>query len=611
MVAYPFIIFVEMAERTEKVDRILKNLPDKPGCYQFYDAEGKIIYVGKAKSLKKRVSSYFTKQKYDSGKTAVLVRKIADIKPILVETEYDAQLLENSLIKKYQPRYNIQWRDDKSFPFIRIRKERFPRVHGMRNPVNDGSEYYGPYASVKLMNGVLDLVAQLYSLRNCNYVLSEENIKKKKFRLCLEYHVGNCKGPCEGLQSEVDYNVDVEQIRQIIKGDIGQLMRQIKPMMNEESEALNFERAQLIKQQLSLLKRYQAKSTVVSPTIHNVDVFTVTSDEKAGYVNFLKVLNGAIVQGHTIELKKKLDESDDELLQSAITELRQRFDSGSKELLVPFIPDMDIPEVNFRVPQRGDKLRLMELSLRNAKHFKIQRQHDRGGPTPAERSAKRILETLQKDLSLKDLPDHIECFDNSNLQGSHPVAACVVFKNAKASKKDYRHFIIRTVEGPDDFASMEEVIQRRYKRLVAEDQPLPQLIVIDGGKGQLSAAVSTLERLGIKDKIAVIGIAKKLEEIYRPGDSLPLHIDKRSESLKLIQQLRNEAHRFGIAHHRKRRAKGTVKSELSAIPGIGPSTVEKLLLKFKSVKRVREADPKELAKVIGKSKAGVVKEHFS
>ncbi|MFA5781622.1 MAG: excinuclease ABC subunit UvrC [Bacteroidales bacterium] len=566
---------------------ILKSLPDKPGVYQYYDGTGKIIYVGKAKSLKKRVSSYFNKEKYESGKAAVLVRKIADIKYVVVQSEFDALLLENNLIKEYQPRYNILLKDDKTFPWICIKKECFPRVFPTRNVIKDCSLYFGPYASVRMMNTLLDLIRQLYPLRTCKFKLTGENINNGKFKICLEYHIGNCKGPCEGYQTEEDYNSIISQIQEIIKGNISAVEKQLKALMTAYSESMEYEKAQEIKGKLQLLERYQGKSTVVNPSINNVDVFSVISDESNAYVNFLKVVHGAVIQSHRVEIKKKLDEPDKELLALAIAEFRQRFSADAKEIIVPFGLDIEIPGVIFTVPRKGDKKQLLELSDRNVRYYMKDKQKQKELADP-ERHSKRILEQMMKDLHLHEPPVHIECFDNSNIQGSFPVAAMVVFKNSKPEKKEYRHFNIKTVEGPDDFASMEEVIYRRYKRLIEENKPLPQLIVVDGGKGQLSSALKSLEKLDLRGKIGIIGIAKKLEEIYYPGDSLPLYLDKKSETLKIIQHLRNEAHRFGIAHHRSKREKALTRSELTQIDGVGEKTLQALLKKFKSVNNIIE-----------------------
>jgi excinuclease ABC subunit C len=588
---------------------IIKNLPNKPGVYQYYNTEGLILYVGKAKNLKKRVTSYFTKS-HENGKTAILVRQIADIKIIVVETEIEALLLENNLIKKYQPKYNILLKDDKTYPWICIKNERFPRIFSTRNIVKDGSDYFGPYASVKMMNTILDLIRQLYPLRNCNYHLSEENIKDQKFKVCLEYHIGNCKAPCVGYEMPEDYNNSIAEIKNIIKGNINSVTKHLKPLMKQYAEDLKFEKAQQIKEKIETLEKYQSKSVIVSPTINDVDVFSIISDEKYGFVNYLKVINGAIIQGHTIELKKRLDETDDELLQIGIAELRIRFDSQSKEVIVPFKPDLEDENINFLIPQRGDKKKLLELSERNAKYYRLERNKQKANVNPTKHSD-RILEKMQKDLRMPVKPVHIECFDNSNIQGTNPVAACVVFKDAKPSKRDYRHFNIKTVEGPDDFASMEEVVYRRYKRLQEENEPLPQLIIVDGGKGQLSSALKSIDKLNLRGKITIIGIAKKLEEIYFPGDPIPLYIDKKSESLKVIQYLRNEAHRFGITHHRNKRSKAAITSELDKIEGIGYKTAQQLLWKFKSVARIKKATLKELETVISKKRAKIVFEYFN
>lgn len=598
-----------MASSKPAIQKTLENLPKKPGVYQFFDKDGKILYVGKARVLKNRVSSYFNKQQYENRKTALLVKKIEKIEFIIVETEFDALLLENSLIKKLQPRYNIQLRDDKTYPWICIKNERFPRVFPTRRIVKDGSEYYGPYASVKMMKTILDLIKKLYKVRTCNLQLTPENIESGKFRLCLEYQIGNCLGPCEALQTEESYNNSIREIRDIIKGNITQVIKTCKYLMGEYAAELQFEQAQDMKEKIDVLENYQAKSTVVNPKIHNVDVFSIVADLNAGYVNYLKINNGAIIQSHTVELKKKLEESKAEMLERAIIELRQKFESLSREIYVSTPVELEIPNVEIHQPKIGDKKKLIELSMRNGKYYMKERHRDIEKTDP-DRHVNRVLEQLRKDLKLKEIPYHIECFDNSNMQGSFPVAACVVFKNAKPSKKDYRHFNIKTVEGPDDFASMEEVVFRRYKRLLEEEQPLPQLIVIDGGKGQLGSALKALEQLGLRGTINIIGIAKKLEEIYYPGDPYPLHLDKRSESLKIIQQLRNEAHRFGITHHRNKRSKAATQSELNNIKGIGEKTALELLRSFKSVKRVKEASFEDLKAVIGFSKAQLIQQHF-
>jgi len=582
----------------EELHEQIKSLPKKPGIYQYFDKDGKILYVGKATSLRSRVSSYFTSIDKHTSKTKVLVSKIVSLKVIIADSPYDALLLENTLIKRYQPRYNIMLRDDKTYPWICIKKERFPRVFYTRNLIKDGSEYFGPYSSLKTMHALLNFISKVYKLRNCNFNLTQENIDNEKFRACLEYQVGNCKAPCVGLQNEEDYESAITDIRRILKGNIGEVIKDLKVMMQEASENLEFELAQQTKEQLNLLEKYQLKSTVVSSTINNVDVFSILSDDKFGYINFMKILSGAVIQAHTVEVKKKMDESDEKLLESVIPEIRERFNSQSNQIYTSLKVDLEIPNVKLIVPQRGDKVKLIDMSRRNVKYFMRDRQSKQEKVDP-DRRKNRILGQIQTDLRMKEMPVHIECFDNSNFQGAFPVAACVVFKDAKPAKKDYRHFNIKTVVGPDDFASMKEVVYRRYKRLLDENQPLPQLIIVDGGKGQLSSAVESLQELDLMGKVTIVGIAKKLEEIFFPGDSFPLYIDKRSESLKLIQHLRNEAHRFGITHHRNQRSKNTIKSGLIDLPGIGPKTVDKLLKHFKSVKRIKEADKEELIGVVG------------
>ncbi|MFM8431265.1 MAG: excinuclease ABC subunit UvrC [Bacteroidota bacterium] len=587
----------------------LQVLPDQPGVYQFYDKEGKLLYIGKAKSLKKRVSSYFQKDRHESGKTAVMVKKVFEIRTIVVDTEMDALLLENNLIKKHQPRYNVSLKDDKTYPWICIKNERFPRVFSTRKMIRDGSEYFGPFTSGKMVSTLLELVSKLFKLRNCNFLLSEENISKKKFRICLEYQVGNCFGPCEAHQTSQDYDASIQQIRQILKGNIQMVISHLQTLMKEHATAYRFEDAQAIKEKLDDLEKYQRKSVVVNPSVHNVDVFSIKMDGDTACVNFLRVMNGSIIQGHTVEMKRKLDETEAELLELSIVDLRNRFYSDASEIILPFTMDLSLPGVDFTVPKIGDKRHLLLLSEANVRNYlrekqlQIEKQHP-------ENRALRLMETMKKDLRLLELPRHIECFDNSNFQGAYPVAAMSVFRDGKPSKKDYRHFNIKTVEGPDDFASMEEVIQRRYSRMLEEARELPQLIIIDGGKGQLSSAVSSLEKLGLRGKIAVIGIAKKLEEIYYPDDPYPLYIDKKSDTLHIIQQLRDEVHRFGITHHRKRRDKGTLKTELNDIPGIGESTATALLRTFKSVKQVREAEMDALSDAIGASKAKKVFDYF-
>lgn len=586
----------------------IKTLPNSPGVYQYFDKEDKILYVGKAKNLKKRVASYFTKN-HENGKTRVLVKKIASIKHIVVETETDALLLENNLIKKYQPRYNVLLKDDKTYPWLCIKKEAFPRVFLTRNIYKDGSEYYGPYTSVRAVRALLSLIKELYPLRTCAYNLSKQNIENKKYKICLEYHIKNCKGACEGLESEEDYLEYIQEVRNIIKGNFKTSLHKFNDLMYSFAEASEFEEAQKIKEKIALLSNYQVKSTVVNPSITNVDVFTIISDESFAYVNFFKISNGAIIQSHTIEIKKKLEEDDRSLLELAIVEIRQRFHSVSKEIYVPF--NVEVGEkIKITIPKLGDKKRIVDLSLRNAKYFRQERFKQIQIVDP-DRHTNRIMKQMQKDLRLQQEPRHIECFDNSNIQGSNPVAACVVFKNGKPSKKDYRHFNIKTVIGPDDFSSMEEVVHRRYKRLLDEDQDLPQLIVIDGGKGQLSSSLKSLDLLGLRGKIAIIGIAKRLEEIYYPDDPIPLYLDKKSETLKIIQQLRNEAHRFGITHHRNKRSKGAIQTELSNISGIGEKTIVTLLKEYKSFKRVKNATFDDLIRLIGKDKAQKLTAYFN
>ena len=589
------------------LDIQLKTLPNAPGVYQFFDKEAKILYVGKAKNLQKRVRSYFNKN-HEYGKTRVLVKKIVSIKHIVVETETDALLLENNLIKKHQPRYNILMKDDKSYPFICIKKEDFPRVFLTRRVIKDGSEYFGPYTSVRTARAILSLIKELYPLRTCNYKLSSLNIANQKYKICLEYHIKNCKGACEGLQTVENYEEDIKAIRNIIKGSFAQAIEKFKDLMYYFSDKTEFEEAHKIKEKIDLLANYQAKSTIVNPKITNVDVFSILSDESFAYVNFFKIVNGNIIQSHTSEIKKKLDETDKHILEYAIVEIRQRFHSITKEIYVPFMVNLG-GEIKVTIPKVGDKKRIVDLSLRNAKYYR-QEQFKQIKIIDPDRHTNRIMAQMKTDLRLKVEPRHIECFDNSNIQGTNPVAACVVFKNGKPSKKDYRNFNIKTVEGPDDFASMEEVVFRRYKRLLDEDQDLPQLIVIDGGKGQLSSALKSLDILGLRNKIAIIGIAKRLEELFYPEDPIPLYLDKKSETLKIIQQLRNEAHRFGITHHRNKRSKAAINSELSQIKGIGEQTILSLLKRFKSVKRVTNASLEDLVLVIGQDKATKIYNYY-
>ena len=585
----------------------LKTLPNTPGVYQFYDATGVVIYVGKAKNLKNRVRSYFNKV-HDYGKTNVLVKKIVEIKHIVVETETDALLLENNLIKKYQPRYNVLLKDDKSYPWICIKNERFPRVFQTRRMIKDGSEYFGPYTSIKTVYTLLDLIKGLFPLRTCKYDLSQEKVASHKYKVCLEYHLGNCKGACEAKEHEASYLENITTIREILKGNFKNSITVFKTQMKFHAENLEFEAAQSLKEKLKILENYQAKSTIVNPKISNVDVFSIVSDESFAYVNFLQLSYGAIIRSHTMELKKKLQESDQVLLELAITEIRQRFSLESKELYVPFEVNLG-PDFKITIPKVGDKKQLIDLSIRNAKYHRLD-QLKQVKITDPERHEVRIMAQMKSDLRLSEAPTHIECFDNSNIQGTHPVAACVVFKNGKPSKKDYRHFNIKTVEGPDDFASMTEVVYRRYKRLLDENQPLPQLIIIDGGKGQLSASLKSLDALDLRGKIAIIGIAKRLEELFYPDDPIPLYLDKKSETFKIIQQLRNEAHRFGIEHHRNKRSKTALNSELESIVGVGEKTILELLKKFKSAQRVSFAALDELEQVVGVSKALIIYNYY-
>ena len=586
----------------------IQSLPDNPGVYQYYDKEEKILYVGKAKNLKKRVSSYFNKI-HDTAKTNVLVKKIITIKHIVVATESDALLLENNLIKTLQPRYNVLLRDDKTYPWICIKKEPFSKIFPTRKMIKDGSEYFGPYTSFKTVHTILDLIRELYPLRTCNLDLTQNNIQNHKFKVCLEYHIGRCKGPCEGLETLEHYQNQINAIREILKGNFKESMKDFKKLMSDLASNMHFEEAQKIKNKIEILEKYQSRSTVVNPKITNIDVFSIISDETAAFVNFLEISHGSIVRSYTLEIKKKLDETDLELLELGIIELRERFQLLSREIIVPF--DVQVGEnIKVTIPQLGDKKQILDLSIRNAKFYRIEQLKQLQIVDP-ERHVNRIMAQMQKDLRLSVEPRHIECFDNSNIQGTNPVAACVVFKDGKPSKKDYRHFNIKTVVGPDDFASMEEVVYRRYKRLVDENQPLPNLIIIDGGKGQLSSALKILDQLDLRGKIAIIGIAKRLEELFYPGDSVPLYLDKKSETLKIIQQLRNEAHRFGITFHRDKRSKASLVSSMDTIPGIGEKTMETLIKHFKSVKRLKLASEKEISDVIGISKAKKITDFYT
>jgi len=594
---------------SDHISEQLSLLPGLPGVYQFISSEDVIIYVGKAKNLKKRVASYFNK-KPDSAKLAIMVRKIHRIRHIIVETESDALLLENSLIKKHLPKYNVLLKDDKTFPWICIKNEPFPRIIITRNVIRDGSKYFGPYTSGKMWKSMLELIRNMYKIRTCSLNLSNENISARKYKVCLEYHLGNCFGPCIGEQLESDYQENIYQIEKILKGHTRDVVKILTAKMTEMAELYDFEEANWLKEKIEMLKNFQSKSTVVNPSIREVDVFSIVTDEKAGYVNFLKVVNGAVIQAHSMELKKKLHESSDILLSLAVFEIRNRIQSNTKEVILSESIEYHDSSAKIVVPKRGDKKTLVDLSIRNAKYFRLERQKQAIKQLGVS-SVSRKLETLRKDLRMEQIPEHIECFDNSNTQGTFPVAACVVFKNARPSKRDYRHFNIKTVQGADDFASMEEVIFRRYRRLLDEEEPLPQLIVVDGGKGQLNAAMKSLEKLDLRGKITLIGIAKRLEEIYFPNDSVPLYLDKNSESLKIIQQLRNEAHRFGITHHREKRSKDLIKSELTTIKGIGEKTRDALLSEFVSVIAIKEAEFDKLSSIVGKKKARLVYDYFN
>ncbi|MFA5557108.1 MAG: excinuclease ABC subunit UvrC [Flavobacteriaceae bacterium] len=586
----------------------LQTLPDNPGVYQYYDKDGKLLYVGKAKNLKKRVASYFTKM-HENGKTRVLVKKIATVKHIVVATESDALLLENNLIKKYQPKYNVMLKDDKTYPWLCIKNESFPRVFATRNKVNDGSEYFGPYTSFKTVHTILDLIKELYQLRTCNYELTPSNIKAEKFKVCLEYHLKNCKGPCEGYESEGEYLEKIKGVREILKGNFKDSLHRFKKMMSTYAQNLEFEEAQRIKEKIEVLENYQSKSTIVNPKISNVDVFSIVSDDSFAYVNFLQISHGAIIRSHTMEIKKKLDETDKHLLELAVIEVRERFRLDTKEIILPLELDLG-DKIKVIVPKLGDKKQLLDLSERNAKYFRLD-QLKQVKITDPDRHTNRLMAQMKSDLRLSVEPRHIECFDNSNIQGTNPVAACVVFKDGKPSKKDYRHFNIKTVDGPNDFASMEEVVYRRYKRLLDEGASLPDLTIIDGGKGQLSSALKSLEVLGLRGKIAIVGIAKRLEELFYPNDPYPLYLDKKSETLKIIQQLRNEAHRFGITFHRQKRSNAALKTSIETIPGIGEKSMIALIKHFRSVKRLSKASEEEVAQVIGASKAKKVFEFYS
>jgi excinuclease ABC subunit C len=599
--------------KREEIDyylrNIIRNIPEKPGCYQYFDDKGVIIYVGKAKNLKRRVSTYFTKRQEDCPKTRILVSKIRDIKYIIIETEADTLLLENNLIKELQPRYNVMLKDDKSYPSLVIRNEYYPRVELTRKIMKDGSQYYGPYSNILSVKTLLEFIHKLYPIRTCSLNLTPERIAEGKYKVCLEYHIKRCQGPCIGLQSSEDYFKNINAIQEILKGNTNLVSDAIYAQMQELAEKHEFEEANKLKEKYQLIENFKNKSTVVSSIKYNVDVYSYDEDENSGYINYMNVHNGAIIQAYTFEYRKRIEEAKEELLALGIIEVKEKFGTTAKEIVVPFLPELTLEGVEFNIPQRGDKKKLLHLSTQNVRQYRLDKLKKAESLNPEQRSI-RILKDIQKDLRLKELPIQIECFDNSNIQGTNPVSACVVFKMGKPSKKDYRHFNVKTVIGPDDFSTMREVVHRRYHRLQEEGMPLPQLIVIDGGKGQLSAACESLKELGIYGKVAIVGIAKRLEEIYYPEDSIPLYLDKNSESLKVLQHLRNEAHRFGITFHRNQRSKNQIKSELDNIKGIGEETKRLLLKEFRSVKRIILAPDRDIEKIIGKHKTALIRKFF-
>lgn len=597
----------EEQKRDKYLNDLVSNLPDNPGVYQFYNSQEQIIYIGKARNLKKRVSSYFQKSHHNNGKVRVMVSKICDLKYIVVETESDALLLENNLIKKYQPRYNVLLKDDKTYPWICVKNENFPRIFSTRNLIKDGSQYFGPYTSALMVRTLLELIRQLYQLRTCTLNLSPLAISTGKYKVCLEYHIGNCKGPCVGEQNEDEYMLAVSQIKDIIRGNSNSVLAYLKGLMKDYAESYHFEQAEMVKQKIEILEKFQSKSAVVNPSIHNVDVFTMIEEHNIAVVNFLKVINGAVIQSHTIEMVKRIEEEKEDLLGLAVVEMRERFESVAREIILPFSIDTEFQGITITIPKIGDKRKLLELSERNAKYYLLEKKKQFSKHNP-ETKTEKLLSQIKEDLHMPELPVHIECFDNSNIQGTNPVASCVVFKNGKPAKNDYRHFNVKTVEGPNDFASMEEIVYRRYKRLLDENQPLPQLIVIDGGKGQLNAAVESLSKLGLYSKISIIGIAKRLEEIYFPGDSVPVYIDKQSVTLRVIQQIRDEAHRFGISFHRDKRSKNMTQSALEKIPGIGPKTIELLYNKYGSISEIKKLSSDVLIEDIGNKKYLLLKD---
>lgn len=598
MIGAVFFYFCFMQASFYKVNEY-HNLPDQPGVYKYYNEPGELIYVGKAKSLKKRVSSYFVKSTGLNHKTRRMVKEIVKIEIALVNSEFDALLLENNLIKQNQPKYNILLRDDKTYPYLLVTDENFPQIYPTRRMQAGKGTYFGPFASVKAMNNVLELIRSVFTVRTCRLDLSQEKINEGKYKVCLEYHLGNCLGPCEGRQKEADYLKDIEQAKHILKGNLTLAKNFFKDKMKEAAETLAFERAEYFKQKLELLEKYQSKSMIANPSIKDLDVFAIVTDEKSAFVNYLKIINGSVIITKTVELKKKLDETESELLLAAIVRMRDHFQSSAPEIIINIPLDEEYEDLNISIPKIGDKKKLIDLSLKNAKYYKQEKLLASGD---VKDKKFRVLKQLQTDLSLKEMPDHIECFDNSNIQGTNPVASMVCFMNGKPAVKEYRHYHIKTVEGPNDFASMTEVVGRRYKRLMEEEKPLPKLIVIDGGKGQLSSSVLALKNLGIYGKVPIIGIAKRLEEIYFPEDQFPLHIDKKSESLRLLQRIRDEAHRFAITFHRNIRSKKAFGTELTSIESIGKQTAEKLLKHFRSIKKIREASEEELLELIGKAR---------
>ncbi|MEZ5048991.1 MAG: excinuclease ABC subunit UvrC [Saprospiraceae bacterium] len=584
------------------------SIPHLPGVYRFLDSDGTILYVGKAKDLKKRLASYFGEKEHQQFKTKIMVRNASYIEFTIVNSEHDALLLENTLIKEHQPRYNVNLKDGKSYTYICIKNERFPRIFFTRKVIRDGSTYFGPYTSKFRTQIILDLIKKLFPLRTCNFQLSSENIQKKKFKVCLEYHIKNCQGPCEGLESEESYNKKIEQIKNILRGNFRPVKEYIHSEMDRLSSSLQFEEAHHMKENLDVFEDYQAKSTVVSATIKDLDVFSIADDEKTAFVNYIKIVDGTVVHSETLEFDKNLDELPEDILSYAIPVIREKYNSIAQEIAVPIDVLLEDQELTLTIPVRGDKKKVLELSLKNANYVMLQKKKKEASQTKQEKSTERILTTLKNDLNMDQLPVHIECFDNSNIQGTNPVSSCVVFKNGVPSKRDYRHFKVKTVVGPNDFASMEEVVYRRYKRLIEENESLPQLIIIDGGKGQLSSAMKSIDELGIRDEVTVIGIAKKLEEIFFPEDSIPLYINKKSESLKLIQHARNEAHRFAITFHRDQRSKNFIDSELLLIPGVGDKTAEKLLKHFGSTTKIKEASLGDLSKFVPFKKAKLILE---